>query len=372
MKHLKLLFIVISLFNLNGYGQTFSDKIDTQKVKVIGHAHMDPVYRWRWNEIENREISKTFSDVLNSLDKYPELHFAQSYLLFYSTIQKRFPALFEEVKQSISDKRWSVVGGQWVEPDETLSSGESLIRQFLIANDYYTRNLGIESVNIAWSPDNFTGHPVTLPKIYAGCGIQNYVFSREAPEDKMIFWWESSDGSRILGYKIPGSYNPSFRSLPELIKEWTEIANYDLPMITIGKGDHGGGPGEEDMVNLQRLAKESSLEFEHISPENYFSELHNSGKKWPVQKQEIGSQPGRGIRSGCITSQAKIKKLNRYYENQLIASEIFSVIGTMHKGKPFYPREDFLEAWRILLFNQFHDIPAGQMLFLQLVKNIRT
>ena len=31
----------------------------------------------------------------------------------------------------------------------------------------------------------------------------------------------------------------------------------------------------------------------------------------------------------------------------------------MHKGKPFYPREDFLEAWRILLFNHFHDILPG-------------
>ncbi|HUX59340.1 MAG TPA: glycosyl hydrolase-related protein [Bacteroidales bacterium] len=144
MKHLKLLFIAIYLFNLNGYGQTVSNKTDTQKVKVIGHAHMDPVYRWRWNEIETREIYKTFSDVLNTLDKYPELHFAQSYLLYYSTIQKRFPALFEEVKHSINNKRWSVVGGQWVEPDETLSSGESLIRQFFSANrtaDYMNQDI---------------------------------------------------------------------------------------------------------------------------------------------------------------------------------------------------------------------------------------
>ncbi len=37
------------------------------KVKVIGHAHMDVVYRWRWNEIEKREIYKTFSDILKVL-----------------------------------------------------------------------------------------------------------------------------------------------------------------------------------------------------------------------------------------------------------------------------------------------------------------
>ncbi|MBT3384665.1 MAG: alpha-mannosidase [Prolixibacteraceae bacterium] len=361
MKHLKLLFIAIFVFNINGFSQSDSEKIKSQKVKVIGHAHMDPVYRWRWNEIKNREIFKTFSDVLNSLDKYPDLKFAQSYLLYYSTIQNYLPDLFEEVQQSINNKKWSIVGGQWVEPDETMSSGESLIRQFLVAHDYYSKNLNIENVKIAWSPDVFTGHPGTLPKIYAGCGIENYVFSREAPEGKKVFWWESDDGSKILAYKIPDHYNPNFKNMPEYIKEWVETSKYDLPMITIGKGDHGGGPDDDDMRKLNMLANESSLEFEHISPEGYFQELHKSGTNWPVQREEFGYKQDNGRWMGCYTSQAAIKKLNRYFENQLIVAEKFSAIGTMHKGKPFYPREDFLEAWKILLFNQFHDILPGTL-----------
>ncbi|MDX1286210.1 MAG: hypothetical protein R3182_14420, partial [Draconibacterium sp.] len=334
---------------------------EKQKVQILGHAHMDPVYRWRWNEIENREIYKTFSDVLNVLEKYPDLQFAQSYLLYYETIQKKFPNLFVEVKQSIKDKRWSVTGGQWVEPDENLSSGESLIRQFLIAHDYYTKNLGLENINITWSPDNFTGHPGTLPKIYAGCGVKNYVFSRDAPEGKKVFWWESKDGSRILGYKIPGHYNPTFRDMPKYLDEWIEISGYNLPLVTFGKGDHGGGPGEADFRALKMLSENSMLEFEHISPENYFETLHNSGKTWPIQKTEFGHQPRGGSFLGCYTSQAKIKLFNRKLENQLLAAEKFSAIGTMHKGKPFYTREDFAEAWKILLFNQFHDIIPGTL-----------
>jgi alpha-mannosidase len=364
MKRLQLLFISILLFISAGFSQSDFEKAITQKVKVIGHAHMDPVYRWKWNEMENREIYNTFSNVLNTIDKYPQLHFAQSFLLYYSTIQMHFPALFEEVKKSIKNKRWSVVGGQWVEPDETLPSGESLIRQFLVANDYYSKNLGIENINIAWSPDVFTGHPVTLPKIYVGCGIKNYVFSREAPEGKNIFWWESKDGSKMLAYKIPGSYNPDFKGLPDLLKAWTKTADYYLPMITFGKGDHGGGPDVSDLRTLELLEKETPLRFEHVSPEDYFKELNNSGKNWPVQNEEIGynrSNSGGFGGSGCYTSQAKIKKLNRYYENQLIAAEKFSALGTMHKGKPFYPREDFLQAWKILLFNQFHDIIPGTL-----------
>ncbi len=359
MKPILFVFISLVLFSLSSVSQSDTEGTPNQKVMVVGHAHMDPVYRWRWNEMENREIYKTFSDVLNELDVNPELQFAQSYLLYYATVQRKYPELFEKVKQRISEKRWSVVGGQWVETDENMPSGESLIRQFLIARDYYTKNLGIENINIAWSPDVFTGHPGTLPKIYAGCGIQYYVFSREAPVDKRVFWWESKDGSKMLAYKIPGHYNPDFKKMPEYIKDWTATTGYDLPMITIGEGDHGGGPDERDFKALRQLTENTNLKFEHVSPENYFDNLSKSGKVWPVQKTEFGIQPNGEQWLGCYTSQAKIKKLNRYFENQLIAAEKFSAIGTMHKGKPFYPREDFLEAWKILLFNQFHDIIPG-------------
>ena len=90
-------------------------------------------------------------------------------------------------------------------------------------------------------------------------------------------------------------------------------------------------------------------------------ELNENGNDWPVQRTEFGYQQENGRWQGTYTSQAKIKKLNHYYENQLIMAEKFSAIGTMHKGKPFYPREDFMEAWKILLFNHFHDIIPGTL-----------
>ena len=353
-----LFLLTLLLLCIQGFGQS-SSQTRPQQVKVAGHAHMDPVYRWRWNEIENREVYNTFFNVLNMMDKYPDLKFTQSSLLYYSTIQQRSPEVFERIKQNIASKRWSVVGGQWVETDESMPSGESLIRQFLISKDYYSRNLGIESIPIAWSPDMFTGHTSSIPKIYAGCGIKYYVFSRAAPEGKKIFWWESNDGTRLLGYKIPDHYNPTFGKMPEYIKEWTEISGYNSPMVSVGKGDHGGGPDEGDLQALKDLSENHNMNFEFVNPYQFFDELEGVENKWPVQKEEFGIQPNGQQWLGCYTSHARIKKLNRYCENRLLTAEKFSVIGTLHKGKPFYPREDFAEAWRILLFNQFHDIMAG-------------
>ncbi len=358
MKKLQLIIIAILVLFTQSHGQTKTvNKI--QPVRVAGHAHMDPVYRWRWNEIENREVYNTFFNVLNMMDKYPDLKFTQSSLLYYSTIQQRSPEVFDRIKQNIASERWSVVGGQWVETDESMPAGESLIRQFLISKDYYSRNLNIESIPIAWSPDMFTGHTSTIPKIYAGCGIKYYVFSRAAPEGKKIFWWESNDGTRLLGYKIPDHYNPTFGKMSEYIKGWIEISGYDSPMISVGKGDHGGGPDEGDLQALKNLSENHNMSFEFVNPYQFFKDLEGADNKWPVQKEEFGIQPNGEQWLGCYTSHARIKKLNRYYENRLLAAEKFSVIGTLHKGKPFYPREDFSEAWKILLFNQFHDIMAG-------------
>jgi alpha-mannosidase len=361
MRTVSVVFLIFNVWIFGLQGQNAPVETAVEEIHVLGHAHMDPVYRWRWNEIRDRELKSTFTGVLETLEQYPDLHFVQSSLLFYETVQQHIPKLFDSIKRSIANDRWSVVGGQWVEPDETLSSGESLIRQFLIPRDYYSNNLNINDIDIAWSADVFTGHPGTLPKIYAGCGIKTYVFSRAEPEGKKVFWWESQDGSRILAYKIPGHYNPTFRKLPEYIDTWVKTTDYAIPMITIGRGDHGGGPGPADINALERLAEAHDLKFVHSSPGRYFGDLYQSGKQWPVQQGEFGYVPEKSSWKGCYTSQARIKKYNRYFENQLLAAEKFSTIGTFYKGKPFYPREDLSEAWKILLFNQFHDIIPGTL-----------
>jgi hypothetical protein len=53
-----LFLIVASIFiHLNGISQPDSGKTNTQKIKLIGNSHMDPVYRWRWNEMVNRAVA---------------------------------------------------------------------------------------------------------------------------------------------------------------------------------------------------------------------------------------------------------------------------------------------------------------------------
>ncbi|MFW9285052.1 hypothetical protein, partial [Glaesserella parasuis] len=58
------------------------------------------------------------------------------------------------------------------------------------------------------------------------------------------------------------------------------------------------------------------------------------------------------------TSQSRIKTANRIGEAVLNEAEAFSAIAHVATGS-HYPRESYETAWRLLLFNQFHDILPG-------------
>ena len=385
MKTFKLLFVGLllaaaTITNLSG--QDISVAGPLPQIKLAGNAHIDLAYRWRWNETIKRVVPDTFWGVLRMMEQVQGLTFAQSQMALYEQICLNDPDLLKEIKKRIADGTWSVTGNQWSEPDEMLCSGESYIRQFLLGSEFMREKNLAPLSRIVWMPDAFSGHAATLPKIFKGCGMENYLFMRDAPKDMRIFWWEADDGSRVLAYNLPAPYNAKL--LPGIldnISEWYRITGYPEALVLYGEGDHGGGPRDTDMEALARLREIrgiTPIAFE--SPEKYFARLNDSGRNWPVFKGELGvAIPDQkvhhteGEQSGtitvdpafscpfcaCYTSQAQIKRLNRQAESALLSAETFATIGSAMQGKPFYPRVDFRDAWKILLRNQFHDILPG-------------
>ncbi len=63
------------------------------------------------------------------------------------------------------------------------------------------------------------------------------------------------------------------------------------------------------------------------------------------------------LHRGTLTSIAGIKKGNRTAEIALREAEFLSVLSRLHGGG--YPSERLLDAWKLLLLNQFHDILPG-------------
>ena len=93
----------------------------------------------------------------------------------------------------------------FLEADCNLSSGESLIRQFVFGKRFFKEEFGVDN-QILWLPDVF-GYAASLPQIMEKCGIHYFMTTKiswsetnKMPYD--TFLWEGIDGTRILTHFI--------------------------------------------------------------------------------------------------------------------------------------------------------------------------
>ena len=324
---------------------------------LVGHAHIDLSWLWRWEETVADIARYTFKGTLAQMDKMPGLTFAQSQAAIYDAIEKDQPELFARISRKIKEGTWVPVGGMWVEPDANMPDGEALARQLLYGKRYFLDKFGVD-VKVGWNPDTF-GHSWQLPQILRRAGIDSYVFGRCAPgpDPTHFFWWEGMDGSRVLGYVPAGWYNVSLQDGTRKILE-TARRNSDIKdfMILYGAGDHGGGPRDADLAAIKKFREdpnEPRLMFD--LPEAYLKGIAAAdGAGLPVVKRELNF-----TFPACYTTQAAAKKNNRQLESLLVTAEKFSAIAAASGYRDYYPERDIDEAWKIVLRNQFHDILDG-------------
>jgi len=331
-----------------------------RKIFFIGNAHIDPVWLWDWREGVS-EVLVTFSDAKNMLKKHKDLCFTASSTIFYEWVEKIDRNLFRELKDIIARDRWEIAGGWIIEPDCNIPFGESFVRHSLYGQQYYYSRFGKKTV-VGYNIDSF-GHNWNIPQILSKSGIKYYVFMRPGPHEKElpspIFWWEAPDGSRVLAYRIPYSYCNAGESIRErvkkLIKEYGEVS--EVLLFFYGKGDHGGGPNDEDLKIIGELDGFKGVKMIFSTLEEAFREIEVLEKegtlKIPTVRDELQYHA-----VGCYSVVHLVKKLNRMAEHYLLAAERIATIAYLTANFK-YSSEDIREAWKKVLFNQFHDILAG-------------
>ncbi len=316
----------------------------------IGHAHIDMNWLWVWNETV-AVCHRDFETMTKLMQKYPIFTFSQSQVSIYKAVMKTRPDLFDRIRKFVNKGQWEVTAAMWVEGDENMAGGESLVRQFLLANRFLKHHFGIEP-KVCWQPDLF-GHVWTMPQILKKCGVKYYYFMRCGKDNPHVFWWEGPDGSRVLAATTP-NYNGSIGH---------DTANYGFELYrkqglkdylhVYGVGDHGGGPTMRDIERGIEIGKNPSLpavKFNTVA--NYFDTLASKYDNFPVIKDEL-----QFIFEGCYTTHADIKLKNRQCENLFPMLEFFSVIAMPYELP--YPEFILNEGWERACFNQFHDILPG-------------
>ncbi len=327
-------------------------------VHMIGNAHIDPVWLWRWSEGLSEMVS-TCRTMVGLLKKSDDLVFTKGEAAMYEWIEKTDPNLFEEIAKLIRAGRWEIVNGWWVQPDCNLPSGESFVRQSLYGKRYFFDRFGVD-VKTGYNVDSF-GHAATLPQILKKSGFEGYVFMRPNASEKdlpSVFRWRSPDGSETTAFRLSRNYETrrDRGNLENHVKASLADAS-DLAGSTMsfyGVGNHGGGPTMAQVRyvrNHRNFSDGVTLEFS--TTERYFDGIKDRVKDLPVVEDELQYHS-----IGSYSVNSKIKIMNRKCENSLLAAEGFAAIASEIERIP-YPYERLEKAWKSLLFNQFHDLLGG-------------
>lgn len=321
-----------------------------KKVHLIGNAHLDPVWLWRWQE-GFAEIKATFKSALDRMREFDDFKFTSACSAYYMWIEKSDPDMFREIQQRVREGRWELTGGWMIQPDCNIPCGESFARHALISQRYFAEKFGIMA-ETGYNVDSF-GHNGSLPMILNHSRMRNYVFMRPMVHEKdlpaRLFAWESADGSRVNTYRIPLHYN--IEGSRRRFEEFWQIADIEEnsdQMAFYGVGNHGGGP---TVSLLNRMHAELDDRFVYSTTGAYFAAQDKSAL--PVVRDDLQYHA-----KGCYSACSEIKQNNRLAENKLLTAERCSVLSAHLMGTP-YPAKEYDRAWRNVLFNQFHDIMGG-------------
>jgi alpha-mannosidase len=329
------------------------------KIHLIGNAHIDPVWLWRWQE-GFAEIKATFRSALDRLDEFPGFIFTCACASYYQWIEENEPPMFEEIRRRVAEGRWAVVGGWWLQPDCNLPSGESFARHALYSQRFFRQKFG-KIAQVGYNVDSF-GHHGMLPQLLHLSGMDSYVMMRPDSKEKKlpsnVFWWESPDGSRVLTFRIPFGYGSGWgreRILRKVDATDELMKEQDIPfMMFYGVGNHGGGPTIASLQVLEELrASRGTESADYSSPDAYFDELRATGRDFPVVTGDLQHHA-----SGCYSAISEIKANNRKAECRLVNAEKMMTVASRLLGLPY--RNDWIKrAWEDVLFNQFHDVMGG-------------
>lgn len=327
-------------------------------VHLIANAHLDPIWLWNWQAGADEALA-TFRSAVDRCHEYPEFRYTRGEAWLYQWIEDLDPGLFAAVRELVNEGRWSIAGGQWIQPDANLPTAAGWRKQIELGQRYFKDRFGF-APKIGYNVDTF-GHPATLPDLLQEAGFTGYVFHR--PNESQVslpaqtFRWKGSGGAEVIGYRIAPCYVTRSDDLHGQIDLSIKAADpaFGHTMMFYGLGNHGGGPTK---ANIEWLIEHrdafEGIELRFSTVDAFFAEAETRRDILPVVEYEL-----QKTFPGCYSVMHDIKQVQHRGERLLEqAEELAQVFSTDEKAKTESIGR-INEAWKDLAFTQFHDILAG-------------
>ena len=348
------------------------------KVFVISHTHWDrewyqPFQKFRFRLVD---MINELIDVLQSNKEFTCFNLDGQTVMLEDYLEI-LPENREKLINLVKSNKLGI-GPWYVQMDEFLVDGESIIRNLLYGKALAKEFGGIQS--LGYLPDSF-GHNSQIPQILRGFDIETCLLWRGISGDDLPweFIWVGADGSELMSYRLPepigycnASVTPEGRKvdkeiLLELKKEFSENTKTGLVLLMDGC-DHKklNTSMPETITYMQNNDRENC--YEQVLLNRLSDEIKaryvKSMKTLPVIKGELRSvnKSKRGsmnfILPNVLSSRYNNKKANWKVINEIEkVTEPLAVFNWL-KGQP-YPEAFLDKSWKLILKNHAHDSIGG-------------
>jgi len=334
-----------------------------KKVHVVPHMHWDR--EWYFSTEESRILLvNNMEEIMEMLETNPDYPYyvldgQTSILEDYFAVK---PENKERVRKLVQEGRL-IIGPWYTQTDEMVVGGESIIRNLLYGIKD-TKEFG-DYMKIGYLPDSF-GQSSQLPQILNGFDIKYTIFWRGTSErhgtDKTEFYWESSDGSKVLvqllplGYAI-GKYLPTDEAaLKDRMEKY-------LPVLDNGATtEHQILPNGHDQMPIQKNIFEVMEKLRELYPdrefflskyENILEEIEKNPNLDTISGEFLDGKYMRVHRS-IYSTRADIKAANTRIENKI--TNILEPLASIAHSLGFEYHHGLIELiWKEIMKNHAHD-----------------
>jgi mannosylglycerate hydrolase len=334
---------------------------------VISHTHWDREWHKTYQEYRVKLV-RFMDELIELLETNPS--YTSFMLDGQSVILEDYleikPANRNRITRLVQQGRL-LIGPWYVQPDEFIPSGESLIRNLLIgqqiANEFGPVML------IGYLPDSF-GQAAQIPQILNGFGIKNALFWRgitNEESEKTEFWWEGPDGSKVLTTHLPLGYGNG-RMLSTNLEQSVSVIdeNYEnlkdmvtSPNILIMCGFDQRSATKElpeivEKLNRHYASIDSKFQVKISKLKDYFDAVNQEAKNLKTISGEFRKGKNMRVHISIASTRLDLKKENfnvqNLYEKYV---EPLNTISYLMGNQ--YDNAIINKGWRYILQNHAHD-----------------
>jgi len=338
------------------------------RLVIVSHTHWDREWYLPFQQFRMKLV-KMIDKLLDVLKTNPEFKcftLDGQTIILEDYLEIR-PEKKEELRKRIEEGR-IIVGPWYVQPDEFLVSGESIIRNLMLGHKI--ANKFGKVMKVGYVPDSF-GHISQMPQILQGFEINSFIFTRGLGDEgetlKSEFNWQAPDGTSVLaihqrrGYGNAAHLSKDPQKALERIKE--EVKSLGPYASTHNILLNNGGDHREPLSYLPEVIKYINTHLKNVkliqgSFIDYLNYVKSERSDFSSFKGELRSAKYVYLLNGVYSSRIYLKQANEKVQTLLEKWAEPSSTFAWILGKPF-PRGFLSQAYKYLLQNHAHDSICG-------------